>query len=104
MAGGRSAKLKTFTLGVFGQMTVEQARRQAQIILADTKQGIDPAEERDCRRAEDRGAVTLAALVPEFLEIYGARLKPRSRVEYARNQRGRAAFATSPMSRSFRCI
>ena len=83
--GGRATPLKTFTLGKHGPLTPEQARRLAQAILGDVRRGIDPAAEKARKRAEDRGALTVAALADEFLAIYGqTKLKKKSLVEYRR--------------------
>ena len=84
--GGRTSPLKTFTIGRHGApWTVEQARRQAESLLLQVRQGIDPAAEKAKRIADDRGALTVEALSAEFLETYGkTKLKPRSLEEYTR--------------------
>lgn len=83
--GGRSTPLKTYTLGKHGALSPDQARRLAQSIIGDVRRGIDPAAAKALKRAEDRGARTVAALSIDFLAIYGeAKLKPRSLIEYRR--------------------
>src|ERR1700733_15866119 len=51
-ANGRSRRL---TIGRYGVLTVEEARKAARIALAEVSQGSDPAENRKL----DRGAVTI---------------------------------------------
>ena len=84
--GGRSAPLRTYTIGRHGApWTAEQARREAEKLLLQVRQGIDPAAAKEKRKAEHRGALTLETLSAEFLAIYGkTKLKPRSYAEYAR--------------------
>jgi integrase len=60
-ANGRSRRL---TIGRYGVLTVEEARKAARIALADVSKGSDPAES---RRLE-RGAVTIEALCREYLD------------------------------------
>jgi integrase len=83
--GGRATPLKTYTLGKHGPLTPDQARRLAQSILGDVRRGSDPAAEKARKQAEDKGALTVAALSDEFLAIYGqTKLKKKSLVEYRR--------------------
>ncbi len=83
--GGRGAPLRTYTIGRHGPLTPEQARKIAEGLLGDIARGIDPAAVKKQKRADDRGALTIAALSAEFLEIYGTtKLKPRTLVEYQR--------------------
>ncbi len=60
-AGGRT---RIMTLGSFGVLTVDQARREARKILGDVERGTDPAAKRDQRRevlsVRDLGARWLA--------------------------------------------
>jgi integrase len=58
-ANGRSRRL---TLGRYGVLTVEEARKAARIALAEVSKGSDPAES---RRLE-RGAVTIETLCREY--------------------------------------
>src|SRR3984885_6591406 len=51
-ANGRSRRL---TLGRYGVLTAEEARKAARITLAEVSKGADPAENRKL----DRGAVTI---------------------------------------------
>ena len=60
-ANGRSRRL---TLGRYGVLTVEEARKAARIALAEVSKGGDPAES---RRLE-RGAVTIETLCREYLD------------------------------------
>jgi integrase len=60
-ANGRSRRL---TLGRYGVLTVEEARKAARIALADVSQGSDPAENRKL----ERGAVTIETLCREYLD------------------------------------
>jgi integrase len=59
----RSGRSRRLTLGRFGVLTPEQARRDARLALADITRGGDPAE----RRAADREAMTVAELCQEYL-------------------------------------
>ena len=59
-AQGRSRRL---TLGRYGVLTVEEARRTARLSLAAVLKGEDPAES----RLSERGALTVADFVPEYL-------------------------------------
>jgi integrase len=60
-ANGRSRRL---TVGRYGVLTVEEARKQARIALAEVSKGSDPAENRKL----ERGAVTIEALCREYLD------------------------------------
>jgi len=59
-ANGRSRR---FTVGRYGVLTVEEARRDAKLALADVVRGADPAES---KRLE-RGAITMEALCRDYL-------------------------------------
>ena len=50
--GGRSAAQRFITVGRFGVLTAEQARKQARTILAGVASGGDPAGERRAKRRE----------------------------------------------------
>jgi len=60
-ANGRSRR---FTLGRFGVLTVEEARKQAKLALADVVRGADPAESKKL----ERGAMTVQELCNEYLD------------------------------------
>ena len=77
-ANGRSRRL---TVGRYGVLTVEEARKQARIALAEVSKGSDPAESRKL----ERGAVTIETLCREYLDraqrglILTRRGRPRAR-------------------------
>src|SRR5262245_1548800 len=58
---GRSRRL---TVGNYGRLTPEEARRQARLLLSDVERGLDPAEQ----RLEERKAITVADLCAEYIE------------------------------------
>ena len=60
-ANGRSRR---FTLGRFGVLTVEEARKEAKLALADVVRGADPAESKKL----ERGAMTIEELCKEYLD------------------------------------
>lgn len=83
--GGRGTPLRTYTIARHGDITPEQARRQAQALLGDVRKGIDPAAQKATRAAEARGAVTLAAVAADFLDVHvRAKRKPSTIAEYER--------------------
>lgn len=57
--GGRSAPRRYVIVGRHGTLTVEQARKKAQQILAEATVGEDPAMQRNARRGE----LKMAALI-----------------------------------------
>jgi integrase len=66
-------------LGLFGELTVEQARSLAQEWLAQVRRGGDPAAD----KAEARQAPTVEELCKKFMEdYYKKRNKPSTRVGY----------------------
>lgn len=82
--GGRSAPLKTFTIGRHGApWTAEQARREAEKLLLKVRQGVDPAAEKAIRETEERGALTLSTVAAHFMELHTkAKRKARTVAEY----------------------
>ena len=81
-SGGRSAPNKRVTLGRFGRITPEQARRMAQELLGKVASGEDPAQE----RAEAREMPTLARAFEDYLKA-NPRRKPRTVEMYRTNLR-----------------
>lgn len=77
---GRAAPKRRLSLGQYGALTVEQARRLAREALADVAHGGDPAATRNASKA----APTLATLGVDFLEDVGARRKLTTTREYTR--------------------
>jgi len=74
-------KQKQFTVGKFGPLTVEQARKQAAKILAQVALGQDPAGERSAAKA----IPTVEEASADFLTQHVAKLRPITRREYARH-------------------
>jgi integrase len=60
-ANGRSRRL---TLGRYGVLTAEEARREAKLALGDVVRGADPAE----TKKQARGAMTIEELALEYLD------------------------------------
>ena len=77
---GRSAPKRRLSLGQFGTLTIEQARKMAREALADAALGGDPAR----AKKTDRLVPTLTALGADFLADIEARRKPATAREYAR--------------------
>ena len=75
-----SPRLRTVTLGRYGVLTLEQARKKARKLLGQVADGIDPAEEKRRKRAD---GVTVAAFADRWLEDY-AKAHRRSWPEDAR--------------------
>ena len=76
-AGGRERKL---TLGQFGPLSAEAARRLALSAKASVAHGIDPAAEKE----KARRGVTLREAIPRFLETVEKKKKLRTASEYLR--------------------
>ena len=75
-------KLRWFTIGQHGRVTVDEARAAALEILAATKKGIDPRDANAKREAEP----VMAELGRRFLEEYvPVHCKPSTQGEYRRS-------------------
>jgi hypothetical protein len=78
-AGGRNVTKRRMTLGRYGAMTPDQARKAALNALARVRLGSDPQAE----RSRQRTALTVAGLIDAFLEDHGSKLKPKTKAGYA---------------------
>jgi Arm DNA-binding domain len=77
--GGRSVAKRRLTLGRYGPMTAEQARKAALDALAHIRLGQDPQAEKIGRRQ----AITVADLIDHFLTDHvRAKLKPGTAAWY----------------------
>jgi len=74
-AGGRSSKLRKKSIGTYGMVTVEQARREAEKYLASAQLGQDLVGEERKAKAE----MTVSDLCDEYLE-HGVSLKKPSTI------------------------
>ncbi len=81
-SGGRTAPNKRVTLGRFGRITPDHARRMAQELLGKVASGEDPAQE----RAEARVMPTLVQAFEDYLKA-NPRRKPRTVEMYRTNLR-----------------
>lgn len=82
VAQGRvKGKAIIVTIGRYGLFTEEQARRKAQSILQDMREGIDP---RAAKRAEAAERITLREVMDAYLDRPG-KLKPSSKAEVRRH-------------------
>jgi integrase len=59
-----NARSRRLTIGRYGVLTVEEARKAARIALAEVSKGADPAENRKL----DRGAITIEKLCAEYMD------------------------------------
>lgn len=76
-APGLHRVLRRVTLGAYGPLTVDAARKKAKAILARVSNGDDPAKQRaDTRRAAQEE--TVARLFPAYLDDGIGRRKPRT--------------------------
>lgn len=50
--GGRTAKRRTYTIGRYGALTIEHARKKAKAVLGAVANGEDPGEKRIAKRGE----------------------------------------------------
>ena len=73
-------KLRRITLGHYGELTVEQARKEAQKILGKIATGIDPVAEKQATKARQ---VTLHEAFNDYLNARKA-LKPKTLYDYNR--------------------
>jgi hypothetical protein len=79
--GGRKGRTRRFTIGRHGQITADQARARAKMLLGDVSAGRDPAAERD-RASADR---SMGAVIEQFLaEHVDTKLKASTQKEYRR--------------------
>lgn len=60
----RQGATRRFAIAKSGVMTVEEARHEARLVLADVARGLDPSEQ----KRRDRGAMTVAALCAEYVD------------------------------------
>ena len=60
----RNGRSRRFTIGQYGHLTPDEARRKAQKLLATVIDGNDPA----AQRAADRAAMTIAELCDEYFD------------------------------------
>lgn len=81
-----AGKVKRITLGRYGELTVEQARREAQKLLGKIATGIDPIAEQQSKKVR---AVTLAEVFHDYLKVR-KELKPKTLYDY--NNLMRVAF------------
>jgi Arm domain-containing DNA-binding protein len=92
---GRSRRVK---IGVHGALTVEEARKEARIILGDVARGEDPAEDRATRRK----SITVEELCDKYLTaaegglIMGKRNLPKKSSTLV-SDRGRIAQHIKPL-------
>lgn len=77
-AGGRRGRVRRYTLGRYGKLTVEEARTAAKEVFAKVALGEDPAA---ARRAW-KTAPTVRELGEEYLESVDATRKPSTAREY----------------------
>jgi integrase len=78
--GGRGVATRRLTLGAYGALTPEQARRAAQEALARVRLGEDPQAEKNRRRA----SLSVGGLVEAFLRDHaGSKLKAKTAGHYA---------------------
>lgn len=63
--GGRTAKRRTYTLGRFGPLTIDQARKSAKTVLGAVANGQDPGEKRLAKRGE--------MLISQLRDVYEKR-------------------------------
>jgi integrase len=81
-----AGRKRRITIGYHPELTVAEAREQAQQVLADIRQGKDPVVERNIRlKAAAAGEMTIAQLADKWLADYvRPKLKPRTVFDYER--------------------
>jgi integrase len=85
--GGRAGRTQRVTLGDYGTLTVEEARREAVRLRGAVAAGRSPADERTAQKAAvgaARAAPTVADLAEQFLADRRAKQKPGTAAEYER--------------------
>jgi polyhydroxyalkanoate synthesis regulator phasin len=75
-----SGKLRRASLGRYGELTVEEARKQAQKMMGQIAQGIDPLAE---KRATKLRVITLEEVLEDYLKTRKS-LKPQTMDSYNR--------------------
>ena len=96
--GGRYSPNRRMVVGRFGRMTVEQARRKAQMLLGRVAAGEDPA----AKRAEARGLPTLGEAFEEYIAANPNRTE-RTNTLYRQNLRVNLSdWINRPLSASSR--
>ena len=81
-------KVKRVTLGRYGELTVEQARKEAQKFLGKLASGVDPIAEKQAAKAK---VITLNEVFEDYLKSRKS-LKPKTLYDYKRVLR--TAFAS----------
>ncbi len=87
--GGRNGQTRKVTIGTYGKLTVDDARKEARIVLAKAETGVDVAGDRAKKRAE----MTVAQLCDEYV-LRGCRDKKASTVA---TDKGRIARHIKPL-------
>jgi integrase len=83
VAQGRvRGKAVIVTIGRFGLYTEDKARKRAQAILQDMREGIDP---RDVKRSEEAMKVTLGEVMERYVVARGDKLKDSTAAEMKRH-------------------
>lgn len=76
--GGRGTSAKRYTIGTHGQLTPDQARKEAIRLNGKIASGLDPAE---IRKAQTRAAVTFRQFSERFMTEYAIPHKKASSVQ-----------------------
>ena len=82
-----NGKVKRITLGRYPELTVEQARKEAQKLLGKIATGINPVSE---RKATEQRAITLQQVLDDYLKVRKS-IKPSTKADY--QKRMTAVFA-----------